>query len=66
MALHDPEYNDLWIRSLTKSIDIGHDQLEFIRSQVRASIPNHVAIPLIILVRRGCRSLLCFPRLLHS
>jgi len=45
MALHDPEYNELWIRSLTKSIDIGHDQLDFIRSQVRASIPNHVGIP---------------------
>jgi anoctamin-10 len=43
MALHDPEYNDRWIRSVTKTVDIGHDQLDFIRNQVRASIPNHVA-----------------------
>ena len=42
MALHDPEFNDRWIRSVTKTIDIGHNQLDIIRNQVRASILNHV------------------------
>jgi hypothetical protein len=45
MALHDPEFNDRWIHSVAKTIDIGHKQLDFIRSQVRASIPNHVVSP---------------------
>jgi hypothetical protein len=45
MALHDPEFNNRWIHSVTKTIDIGHNQLDIIRSQVRASIPNHVASP---------------------
>jgi len=40
MALHDPEYNDVWIRSVTKTFDVGHEQLDFIRSQVRASSPT--------------------------
>jgi anoctamin-10 len=40
MALHDPEYNDRWIRSVTKTVDIGHDQLDFIRNQVRAFHPE--------------------------
>ncbi|KAH9992718.1 calcium-activated chloride channel-domain-containing protein [Russula compacta] len=33
MALHDPEYNNVWIRSVTKTIDVGHKQLDFIRCQ---------------------------------
>ncbi|KAF8489429.1 hypothetical protein F5888DRAFT_1191709 [Russula emetica] len=45
IALHDPEFNDRWIHSVTKPIDIGHSQLDIIRSQVRASIPNHVVSP---------------------
>lgn len=45
MALHDPEYNDVWIRSVTKTIDVGHKQLDFIRSQVRPSAPKHAASP---------------------
>lgn len=45
MALHDPEFNDRWIRSVAKTIDIGHKELDIIRSQVRASISNHVVSP---------------------
>jgi hypothetical protein len=45
MALHDPEFNDRWIHSVTNPIDTGHNQLDIIRSQVRASIPNHVVSP---------------------
>jgi len=33
IALHDPEFNDRWIHSVTKPIDIGHSQLDIIRSQ---------------------------------
>jgi hypothetical protein len=42
MAFHDPEFNDRWIHSVTEKTAIGHNQL---RSQVRASISNHVVFP---------------------
>lgn len=42
MALHDPEFNDRWIHSVTEMTAIGHNQL---RSQVRASISNYVVFP---------------------
>jgi hypothetical protein len=42
MALHDPDFNHRWIHSVAKTIDIGHEHLDIIRNQVRASIPNHV------------------------
>ncbi len=45
MALHDPEFNDRWMHSVTHTIDIGRDQLDFIRSQVRASILFHMMSP---------------------
>jgi hypothetical protein len=38
MALHDPEFNGRWIHSWPNQLDI-------IRSQVRASISNHVVSP---------------------
>ena len=40
MALHDPKFNDVWIRSVTtlaSVIHIRHDQLDIIRTQVRFS-----------------------------
>ncbi len=67
MALHDSEFNDRWMHSVTKTVDIGRDpaQLDFIRSQVRASILNHV-MSLTPAVRRCGRFLFRFPRFLHS
>jgi hypothetical protein len=43
MALHDPEYNDRWIRSVTKTVDIGHDQLDFIRNQFGEAVALYFA-----------------------
>jgi hypothetical protein len=43
MALHDPEYNDVWIRSVTTLASVtnfGHDQLDTIRTQVCFSTSN--------------------------
>ncbi|KAH9066519.1 DUF590-domain-containing protein [Lactarius vividus] len=38
MALHDPDFNDRWIRTLTTSTStIGHGRLDEIRTQVRSS-----------------------------
>jgi hypothetical protein len=66
MALHDPKYSHVWIRSVTKTIDIGDHQLEFIRGQVRAFASNTSYCPLTLPVWRGRRSLLCIPRVLHA
>jgi hypothetical protein len=43
MVLHDPEFNDVWIRSVTTLASlahIGHDQLDIVRTQVCFSAPN--------------------------
>lgn len=68
MALHDPEFNHRWIHSVTKTIDIGHNQLDIIRSQVRASIPKPRVVPLQTtpVVRRRRCSIFRFPGFLHS
>ncbi len=44
MTLHDPEFNDSWIRSLTTSTaTIGHGRLDAIRTQVMyASSPEYL------------------------
>ncbi|KAI0272381.1 calcium-activated chloride channel-domain-containing protein [Gloeopeniophorella convolvens] len=47
MALHDPEFNDVWIRSLTTR-NIRYEQLDVIRTQVCPSINTR-------------RLLFCFP-----
>ncbi|KAI0299291.1 hypothetical protein BC826DRAFT_67068 [Russula brevipes] len=60
MALHDPEYNDVWIRSLTKIINVGHAQLDSIRGQVRLFTPQHLAFPHPVSLARPLLSTLHF------
>ncbi|KAI0255693.1 calcium-activated chloride channel-domain-containing protein [Lactifluus subvellereus] len=46
MALHDPKFNDVWIRSVTtlaSVINIGHDQLDIIRTQFGEAIALYFA-----------------------
>ncbi|KAI9464809.1 DUF590-domain-containing protein [Russula earlei] len=43
MALHDPQYNHLWIRSVTKTFDVGHESLDFIRGQFGEAVALYFA-----------------------
>ena len=69
MTLHDPEFNNRWIRALTTTTTtVGHGQLDAIRTQV-CFLHLNTCSPIQFLPRsqvwRGGCSLLCISLLLH-